>query len=264
MNDFRAFGRDISVAVIGRVLTAIVLAIAGVVWAWHEAIWEAITDVWAWFGRPTATPHWLLVLLIALAVAGVLAVANQRLAARAAARSVGEDQPPITEAQAFRDAYDRFMSEFAGWRDELVLRKMGGNDAWLAEHRALRRDALDTMQPILPALRHWLRHIDEHWTTPLRDEPVWTDIEGPDESIESVIDKFLMPVTLAEALDFWDGWEPAKFRQLSADRIDLVDSFVRSLRRKPDPQDVIFVAPSWRTRLRRWWRRRQRAKKAGR
>lgn len=243
---------------IGSALGAALVAIVVALWKWHAAIAEAVGDSWRWLGHDATIPHWLLLLLIALMLGAALAALSAWFGGvEPLSLTVGEP-PPLQEAEAFRDAYDLFMSEFAEWRDELVMREGEGHNSWLDAYRQHRRTALDALQPIRPALRAWLRRIDEHWTRSWPSEPNWHDIDGHDESLVSVIDKFLMPATLREALEFWEGWEPSQFRSLVAERVDLVDSFIRSLRRQPDPDDVLLgYVPAKRERIGRLFGRRQ-------
>jgi hypothetical protein len=249
----RAFGRDISVAAIGGALAVALVAVAVLLWKWHGAIFGSIGDAWSWLGSDAAVPHWLLLLLILVAIAGA-AVIGLALVARREEPVV--EPPPIAEAEQFREAYDGLLAKFVEWREELVVREMEGQNSWLNEYRDLRREAFDAFVPIRLRLRAWLNSIDEHWTYPWKGEPTWHDIDGPDESIESVIDKFFMPITLTEALDFWKEWDNGDLHQLVAARVDLIDSFIRSLKRPHDPEaDLVFVR-SRRERVVSFFRRR--------
>jgi hypothetical protein len=231
----RAYGREISVAAIGGALALPLGALLFGIWHWRHTMADAINDAWAWLGRAGAVPHWLLLLLIGVAALG--AAITARATQRARKKPTPVAAPPIVEAETFQAAYDTFLSSFAAWRDQLLVYQEGGQPDWLDEYRANRRAALDALQPIRAPLREWLARIDEHYTDPWPNEPTWVDADGPDEGPVSIIDKFLMPSTLTAALGFWNDWDVRDFRRLAAERMDLIDSFVRSLRRQPDPED---------------------------
>jgi hypothetical protein len=208
----RAFGRDISVQAIGGALAVALVATALAIWHWHNVVWEALVDAWSWLGSYGSLHHWLILLLILLTALGAITAAVAYWPVNwwplKPEEVVVQEPRPVAEAEAFRDDYEKFLDAFLAWRDDVHFNGAVIEDAWQDDYRKLRRAALDSFQPIRDPLRYWFRRIDEHWTSPWPGEPVWHDIDGPDESDESIIDKFLMPLTLPDAVQFWHGFIP--------------------------------------------------------
>lgn len=75
----------------------------------------------------------------------------------------------------------------------------------------------------------------------------------PDDSADGLVDKLWMPLTFPEAIGFWNEWEQRKLQRLVAERVDVVDSFIRQIEH---PIHIERYRVSWRLRLRRWFRRR--------
>jgi hypothetical protein len=48
-----------------------------------------------------------------------------------------------------------------------------------------------------------------------------------------------MPGDVGRAIGFWSGWSERELQDLATERLDLVDSFVRALRRVPDGDDEL-------------------------
>ena len=102
--------------------------------------------------------------------------------------------------------------------------------------------------------REWMRGVDEAYTNPAPQEPIWVDRDsGPDETAEGQVEKFWMPVTLPEAVTFWQAVNQSTLQQIAAERIDLVDHFVRRVRDPFEPPEPLLW--SRRARFRQFRRR---------
>ncbi|HEY2353763.1 MAG TPA: hypothetical protein VGH79_02525 [Gaiellaceae bacterium] len=214
------------------------------------------SNVWHWCGRNDALPHWALLLLfcvVAAAMALLLEVARRRWLVSP------EAPPPAAEAFLWREAVARLADLFLDYRHRALEEGEPYEQSWLIDYRERRREVMDAYVPVRRPFRKWIGSLDPQDLGEYRDEPqyVYPDY-GPDDTADGLVEKLWVPVTFAEAIGFWDGWEQRKLQRLINERIDLIDSFVRWCR-DPHPLGSVEFKPDWRTRLRRarrrWWKR---------
>jgi hypothetical protein len=237
----KLFGTDSSLWVYG-IAIALIPTIVGIIsWASRRArkrVGHAIHESWDWLIGPLAIPR-----VVVLAILGLLlwlAFTRRNWRDRLmASRSASPAAASLSQrAAAFRDAFENHVRALGGW--VRAVRDMSAyttNERANDEYREGKRLLRATYQDIAPELKAWLGRIDEAYTTPERNEPIWGDAaDGPDESLESIFTKFWRPSSFVDAFGFWKPLNVAEFVGLAQERVDLLDSFVDSVSRNGDPR----------------------------
>ena len=226
---FRWVGNTVSTAIAGVITAGIIALILLIKRDWAAGIWDAIVRAWHWLGSPIAIPHWLFIALVVLAV-----LFGSLLLRRVSVRTRPEVDPEkVAKAEAWRAALAELTDAFLGTRSVLTTfdRPIPLNQQWVTQYRELRLKTKDTYQSVWEDFQSWIRRISPEYLDWWKNEPVWVDQDsGPDNSPEGLVEKLWMPVSLKEALDFWNGWDQSDLQQLAAERIDLVDSFIHRLK----------------------------------
>jgi hypothetical protein len=232
---FGWLGTVVTTGVGGALSTGIVAAVVLLIKRnWAVDAWHAIARAWHWLGRDIALPHWLFLLLLA---AAVVVLMRAGLSIRARRQRSAINPGAVAYADAWRAALVRLTDTFLARRAEAFDEGVPLEQDWLIEYRELRRETIDAYSPIAPAFRKWIRGIPPEYLGEYRDEPTWFDIDsGPDETPDGLVEKLWMPLSFPEAVGFWNEWEHRKLQRLCAERIDLVDSFIRHLRNPISPR----------------------------
>jgi hypothetical protein len=248
-------GIGVAAAVIGA---GVLAAIALVKQSWARATWYAVRRSWHWLGRDIALPHWLFLVLIGL----VLAAAVRLIRAVPRKRSSNApvvDAQLVANAKAWREAFVALVDTFLARRAQMLAGRAfdeqeWDEQEWLREYRELRKTTMETYRPIMSAFRPWIRDVAPEYLNEYRDEPHWPDFETgmPDDSADGLVDKLWMPVTFTAAIGFWKNFDQRMLQGLAAERIDLVDAFIRQIEH---PIQIEQYRVHWRIRLRRWRRR---------
>jgi hypothetical protein len=261
--EIRAFGRDVTVEVVGGLaLLALVAMIRLIRPGW---ITSGVSATWTWLGSDRTTQNWILVLLaIGSTLAAVCVVRSASRRWRGSKRPLpAHPEPPIAESERFHDAFNAFTRAFVGWRERVTDYGDLFENEWLDEYRDLRRDAQDALSAIRVPLREWLDRVDDVYLTRYPNEPFWADPDtsfdedgNPIEDRMDLIEKLLMPHTLPAAIGFWVESDSRELRGLVAERADLIAIFIRSLRgsrldEEPEPRASV------RSRIMRYSRRRK-------
>lgn len=241
-----------TLGVAGAISTAIVAIVLLIERDWASKTWDAIVRCWHWLGRSIALPHWLFLALVLLGVSALWSLLGRVPRHRQPDADLGK----IAQAIAWRAALVELTDTFLTRRAAALEEGARLDQEWLRQYRELRLATRNTYDPIAAEFRAWIRRIPEEYLGEYQNEPVWFDVDsGPDDSANGLVEKLWMPVSLPEAIAFWEGWEQHVLQRLMAERIDLVDDFVRRLK-DPIPRSEYDLGRWY--RLRRWARRRWR------